>query len=154
MKNPAFTDGHAGFADVVVGCSEVLIGQVGQLAPLPLVEGDVAEEVAALEPVNHIAHAVGLLVEVGRVNLPDIAREDDLGILASPGDDGLDLVRGQVLGFVDDEDDVGQTPAPDVGEGQMATLPWALISSMARYFRSFWPNWLLMKFRLSQSGCM
>ena len=29
MKNTAFTDGHAGFADVVVGCSEVLIGQVG-----------------------------------------------------------------------------------------------------------------------------
>ena len=87
--------------------SEVLIGQVGQVTSLALVERDVAEEVPALEPVYDIAHSIRLLIQVWRVDLSDIARQDDFGILSSPRDDGLDLMWGEVLGFVYNEYHVG-----------------------------------------------
>ena len=90
-----------------VSQSEVLVGQVGQFTPLALVERDVAEEVPALEPVYDIAHAIRLLIQVWRIDLSDIPRQDDLGILSSPRDNGLDLMCCQVLGFVNDNKSIG-----------------------------------------------
>ena len=43
---------------------------------------------------------------VQMIDLKDVTAEDDLGALAGPGDDGLDLVGGKVLGLVDDQEDL------------------------------------------------
>ena len=50
------------------------------------------------------------------VDLENVAGEDQLGAVARAGDDGLHLVRGQVLRLVDDEVDVDQAAATNVGE--------------------------------------
>lgn len=75
------------------------------------------EEFLAAEFVNHVGEAVGLFVEVGGVDLVDIAGEYDFGVVAGAGDDGFDFVRGEVLGFVDDEEDVGEAATANVSEG-------------------------------------
>ena len=58
--------------------SEVLVGQIGQFTALPFVEGDMGEQLAPFEPIDHITHAIGLLIQVWRVDLPNISSEDDL----------------------------------------------------------------------------
>ena len=51
------------------------------------------------------------------VNLKDITGEHDLGALARPGNDGLDFVGRQVLGFVHDEIGFYDAAPPDVRQG-------------------------------------
>ena len=65
--------------------SEVSVGQVGQVTPLTLVQGDVAKQVAPFETVNHVTHAVGLLVQIRRVNLANISGENDFGVFLQRG---------------------------------------------------------------------
>src|SRR6185369_15762606 len=60
--------------------------------------------------------------QVGGVDLEDVPGEDDLGVLSGPGDDRLHLVRGEVLRFVNDEDDVREAAAADVGQGDDVEL--------------------------------
>ena len=45
------------------------------------------------QPFDRVRQPVRSLVEVGRVDLLQVARQDDLRVLAGPGDDGLDFVR-------------------------------------------------------------
>jgi hypothetical protein len=73
-----------------------------------------------------VGQAVGRAVEVGVVDLPDVAGEDDLGALADAGDDGLDLVGREVLGLVDDHELVGDGSAADVGQRLEHELPSAI----------------------------
>jgi hypothetical protein len=76
--------------------------------------------------------------EVGVVDLVDVAGEDNLGAFAGPGDNGLDLVRGQVLGLVDDHEHLHQAAAADVGQrfdGQLVAVEQA--SAGAGTSRSF-----------------
>jgi len=66
---------------------------------------------------DEVAEAVGGGVEIGVVDLVDVAGEDDLGAFAGPGDNGFDFVGGEVLDFIDDHELVGDGAAADVGEG-------------------------------------
>ena len=77
-----------------------------------------AIQVFATQPVNDVGESIRLLIEVGRVDLTNVARQNDLGVFSRPRDDGFDLVRGEVLGLIDDENDIGQRPTPDVGQGR------------------------------------
>ena len=70
----------------------------------------------ALEPLHRVAQAVAGGVEVGVVDLVRVAGEDDLGAFAGAADDGLDLVRREVLGLVDDHELAGDRAAADVGQ--------------------------------------
>ena len=63
-----------------------------------------------------MGETVGPLVQIRLVNLEDISGEYDLGVLSRPCDDGLDFVRGKVLGLVNDEECLTEAPSPDVGE--------------------------------------
>ena len=74
------------------------------------------EEVFAVEFFAEVGEAVGPFVEVGLVYLVDVTGEDDLSSFAGTGDDGFYFVRGEVLGFVYDEEGVGERAAADVGE--------------------------------------
>ena len=66
--------------------------------------------------VAQVCEAVGPLVQIRLVDLLYVAREHYLGALPGPGDDGLDLMRGEILGFVYDEENPAQTAAADIGQ--------------------------------------
>jgi hypothetical protein len=55
-------------------------------------------------------------VDVRIVDLVRVAGEDDLGAFARARDDGLDLVRREVLRLVDDHVLVGKRATADVGQ--------------------------------------
>src|SRR6185295_1096898 len=74
-----------------------LARQVRQLRALALVQIDVGVEPLPLDPVDQVGEAVRVGVQVGRVDLVDVAGENDLRVLARAGDDRLHLVRGEVL---------------------------------------------------------
>ena len=63
--------------------------QVRERRALALLQVDVGVERIALEAVDQVGEAVAVGVEVGRVDLEDVAGEDDLGVLAGAGDDRL-----------------------------------------------------------------
>ena len=80
------------------------------------------EQLLGLHPVDQHGQPVRLAVQVGRVDLVDVSGEDDLRVLAGPGDDRLDLVRREVLGLIHYEEHVCQRSAADVGERRDAEL--------------------------------
>ena len=51
------------------------------------------------------------------VDLVDVSGEYNFGAFSSPRDDGLDLMGGQVLGFIDDEKDLHDASAANIGQG-------------------------------------
>ena len=57
-----------------------------------------------LEAVHDVGQTGGSFRQIGRVDLGDVAEADDLAAGAGAGDEGLDLVRAQVLRLVDDEE--------------------------------------------------
>lgn len=50
------------------------------------------------------------------VDLENVAGEDHFGVFAGAGDDGLDFMRCQVLGFVNDKVSVDEAAAADIGQ--------------------------------------
>ena len=58
--------------------------------------------------------AVRPLVQIRLVNLEYVSGEHYLGAFSGPGDYGLDFVRREVLGLVDDEEHLAQASAPDI----------------------------------------
>ena len=56
-------------------------------------------------------------IQIRRINLVDVPGEDQLGVLSRACDDRLDLMRGKVLGLIDDEDHVGEAAAADIRQG-------------------------------------
>jgi hypothetical protein len=83
-----------------------LIRQIGQFGAFALFEPHMGIQFVVFYAVDKVGEAVALGVEVRGVNLVDIAGKDDLGAFASAGDDGFYLMRGEVLGFVNNEKDV------------------------------------------------
>ena len=65
------------------------------------------------DAVDEIGEAVRLCIQVGGINLVDIAGKYDFCALAGPGDDGFHLVGGQVLGFINNKADIRQASATD-----------------------------------------
>ena len=76
---------------------QLLRREGGEVAAFALGQRDVADGGLAFETFDHVGQAVGRAVEVGVIDLGDIAGEDDLGALADAADDRLDLVRREVL---------------------------------------------------------
>ena len=95
----------------------MVVGQIGQRRSLAFFQRDVAVEVFATQPVNEVRQSVGLFVEVGRVDLADVASQDDFRVFTGTRHNRFHLMRCQVLGFVDDEHHVGQRAPSNVGEG-------------------------------------
>ena len=95
-------------------CLQEPARQVRQLRALTLSQSNVSVAHLPLHAIDQIGEPVALGVEVGRVDLEDVAREHHLGAFPGSGDDGLDLVWAQVLGFVDDEDDLRQAASSDI----------------------------------------
>lgn len=91
-------------------------GKFAQGTALPFDEVYVGEEVFAVEFFAEVCEAVGPGVEVRLVYLVNISGEDDLGAFSCSGYDCFDLMRGEVLGFIYDEEGVGEGAAADVGQ--------------------------------------
>ena len=91
-------------------------GDVGQGRALAFAEEDVLKEGLAFHLLAQVGEAVGPLVQVGLVNLEDIAGEHHLGALSGAGDDGFYLVRGEVLGLVHNKVHLAQGAAADIGQ--------------------------------------
>ena len=74
------------------------------------------EEFLAGHLLTQVGQSVGPLVEVRLVYLEDVAGKHHLGPLARTGDDGLDLMRGEVLRLIDDEEGLAEAAAADIGQ--------------------------------------
>ena len=94
-----------------------ITSQFAQFTALAFHQVDMREEILVPHAVNHIDQSVGLAVQVGLVNLLDIAGEHHLGTFSGTGDDGFDFMRGQVLGFVNDAVGFAQASSADEGQG-------------------------------------
>ena len=92
-------------------------GETRKFTPLTFLQRDVADDGQPLHLLDGVRQAIGGLVEVGVVDLADVAGEDEFRALANAAGDGLDLVRREVLGLVDEHELVGDGAAADVGEG-------------------------------------
>lgn len=90
--------------------------QLCQDTALAFNEVDVGEELLAAHLVDKVGQAIGEGIEVGRIDLLYVAGKDHLGAFPRAGDDGFDLVRGKVLGFINDEKDVREAAAADIGQ--------------------------------------
>lgn len=73
-----------------------------------------ARHVFILERLNDVRQTVRDRVHVTGVDLIDVSTEDDLRILARTRDDRLQLVDGEVLRFVDDDEGVWDRATADV----------------------------------------
>src|SRR5580658_5619520 len=78
--------------------------ELGQVAPFTLREDDMGREPLPAEALGGDGQAVGRAVDVRIVDLPRVAREDDLRPVARPRDDRLHLVGREVLRLVDDDE--------------------------------------------------
>src|SRR5688572_5991076 len=83
-----------------------LVSNIGQLGALSFFQRYMRVERVALYAVDEVRQPVTLRIEVGGVNLVNIARKHNLGIFARTGNDGFHLVGRQVLRFVYNEKDV------------------------------------------------
>ena len=63
-----------------------------------------------------MGESVRPLVQIRLVNLENVSREHHFRAFSGPRDDGLYLVRSQVLGFVNDEICIAETPSADICE--------------------------------------
>ena len=63
-----------------------------------------------------MSKTVGPLVQIRLVDLEYISGENHLRAFAGTGDDGLDLVRGEILRLIDDEESLAEASASDIGE--------------------------------------
>lgn len=73
-------------------------------------------DLIVVQPVDQVGEPVALGIQVGCVDLEDVACEDNLRILTGTRDDRFDLVRGQILRFIYNENHVAETSSANVGE--------------------------------------
>ena len=70
-----------------------------------------------LQPLHRIGQPVTAGIEIRVVDLIRITGQHHFRPLAGPADDGLDLMRGEVLRLIDNHKLAGNRPAPDIGQG-------------------------------------
>ncbi|MNY22218.1 hypothetical protein D3C86_1558140 [compost metagenome] len=63
-----------------------------------------------------VRKTVTFRIQVRGINLVNISGKNDLGIFSCSRNDGLDLMRGQVLGFIYNKENLAQCPSPDIGQ--------------------------------------
>ena len=115
--------GHGG----VDGEGELLLGAaVGVVGADDALDELVADyvyvfEVAELDAFDAVEDVEGFeeagLLGIGEVGLGEVAGDDGLGVVAEAGDEHLHLFHGGVLGFVHDDEGVGEGAAAHEGEG-------------------------------------
>jgi hypothetical protein len=84
--------------------SEGFGGCLGQAGAFALVEGDVAGEFELLQSFHGMSETIAGKVHVRIVDLLDIPRQDDLAALTDPRENRLDLLHGQILGFIKNDE--------------------------------------------------
>ncbi len=89
----------------------------GEGAAFAFAEGDVGGARLAFEAGAGVDEAVAEAVDVGVIDLGGVADEDEFGAAGHAGDDGFGFEGGELLGFVEDEEAVGDGAAADVAEG-------------------------------------
>lgn len=55
-------------------------------------------------------------VQIRMIDLLGISQQNDLAVFPYPRDHGLHLMLGEILRFIDDDERIRQTPAPNIGE--------------------------------------
>ncbi len=84
---------------------------------------------------NRIGQAVAGRIDIGIIDLVGIACQNNFGSLSSPGNNCFDLMRGQILGLVDNHILLGYRTTTNVGErlnfhqpqiDQLTITPFAL----------------------------
>ena len=115
--------GQGGFADgerkLLLGLAVAVVGADDALDELVADDVDVFEVAEAnafyaVEDVEGFEEAG--LFGVGQVGLGEVAGDDGLGVVAEAGDEHLHLFHGGVLGFVHDDEGVGEGAATHEGE--------------------------------------
>ena len=91
-------------------------GYLRQLASLSFREVHMLEQLLSCHLFAEVRQPVGIHVQVRLVYLENITGEDYLGIFPGPCDDGLDLVRREVLRFIHYEEHPSKTSSTDVGQ--------------------------------------
>ena len=86
-------------------------------AAFALEEVDMGHELLTLQAVARVDEAVGVGVDVGIVNLGEIANQDHFGAFSHAGDQRFGFVRGELLGFIHDEDGAGNGASANMGDG-------------------------------------
>ena len=81
--------------------------ELRQLRPLALGQRDVCCDRLPLHPIVAVDEAVAARIDVRIVDLRRIADQHDLRSLGDSRDDGLHLVRSQLLGLIEDEEPPG-----------------------------------------------
>ncbi len=72
-----------------------------EFAPFTFFKGDMRRDFLLAETLNHVGQTIGLRIEIGIVDLVGITRQYNLSALPSPRQNSFDLMRRQVLGFID-----------------------------------------------------
>ena len=96
-------DGHPDSL-LATGDLAVCLSRTGHTKEAEALQGEMPAMPEALEALTHIGQARTGRTEVGRVYLGQIAQAHHLGTFAGTGDDGLHLVRSQVLALVDQDE--------------------------------------------------
>ena len=83
--------------------------QLAQLATLPFHQIDMGKQILVPHAVYHINKPIGLTVQIGLVYLLNITGKHHFCAFTGTGDDGLNLMRSQVLGFINNTVGLAQT---------------------------------------------
>ena len=89
--------------------------QLAQLATFSFHQIDMGKQVLVPHTVYHIDKSIGLTVQIGLVYLLNITGKHHFCTFAGTGDDGLNLMWGQVLGFIDYSVGFAQAAPTDKG---------------------------------------
>src|SRR5438105_15943774 len=90
--------------------------ELREFRSLSLGQGNVPRQRVVFELLDRVTEPVAAEIEVRVIDLVRIAGQDDLRSLAGARDDGFDLVRGEILRFVYNDELLRDAAAPDVGE--------------------------------------
>ena len=96
-----------------MSCLEPRCGERGEGAPLRAAQSDDSREGMTRKSAGGETKTVVKEIEFGVINLVDITREDNLRARTNAGQDRLNLVRAQVLRFIDEEKAVLNASPPD-----------------------------------------
>lgn len=75
-----------------------------------------SDEGLAFKAFSGIDEAIAAAVDVGVIDLFGVTDQHQFGITGHAGDDGFCLLRGELLGLIEDEEPVGDGSAADVAE--------------------------------------
>ena len=75
------------------------------------------EQLLSRHVFSQVGKTVAPLVQIGLVNLEDIAGKYHFRAISGASNDSFNLVRGEILGLIYDEEHFAKTAAADVGQG-------------------------------------